>query len=163
MTVSKFKIIALFFALVLFTGFQRENHFISCDSSGIIVKTYEYCLPGFEADKDTMTITTKEGYQSLLSKIWQQLRPDIKCKFPNVNFKKYALLVIQGGCNSACNWEAHFNVSDKKEDKEFLFSAAFDCIGHCKRAYMPSTYLILVPKLPEGYKVAFNVSHKEKD
>ena len=133
---------------LLCIGLKNKN-------SGIIVSDLDigkYLWPD-QLPQDEYIITNDSVYAELLELIPNDRRDD---KIPAVDFEKHTVLgkyASGGGCDIAF----HRNVEKNNRRKMYVYTIKVKTCGFCEKLGMSMNW-VLVPKLPEGYTVKFEVN-----
>ena len=141
----KISIISL---ILFFSGCEKDDIF-----EGIIVKEFDTgrCFPPFGNEPDEYVITNDSLYQELLT-IEKPVCDDYT--LPNIDFSTYTLL----GKYTVSDGEVKYYKREVIKDEgnlKYIYNIYMKCKNNNKAAI--SMNWVLVPKLPAGYSVEFNV------
>ncbi len=117
-------------------------------NEGIIEQSIDLFCVSFGNDQPV--IDSDSAYAAILS-------PDPQCKAPEIDFAKYTLLgqYVTGGCTMKLKRD----VTVDEGQQQYVYQVtARDC-GRCKKLVTAFNW-VLVPKLPAGWTVRFELEEK---
>lgn len=111
------------------------------------------CLDVYEgkAGRKEYVIDSQVAYDELKERLGQS------CSVPDIDFSRHTLLGMYGGGNNYCSVEYRRHVEDDRAHARYIFTLTVIERGFCKRAVRWHWHWVLVPKIPESYRVEFNV------
>lgn len=144
------KIIVLSLFVVVFSSCNKDP-FKNIDK-GIIVQEISFgtCIPP-EFSQPEHIIDDDTTYQQLLSS-----SPCAGYTLPHIDFNQYTLLGKYA--TGKCKAEFHRQVIRDDAAKTYNFTVYVFDKGICKSEPIDMNWVI-VPKLPQGYNVVFNIKH----
>ncbi|MEX2588999.1 MAG: hypothetical protein WD334_02265 [Chitinophagales bacterium] len=124
--------------------------------TGIIQQelNFENCF--IEKREDHYQIEDTAVYDSLISELSNEFLCD-SSSFPSIDFSKHALLGLwaDGG---GCSINFYRTAGDERSAKKYVYTVTVQECGFCEM-YGFSYNWVLVPKLPPGYSVKFQVKY----
>lgn len=135
-----------------------DNH--SCKpvstDPGILVSEPDFGTCFFEKEADYYLIEDSISYDSLINKFSNGILCENE-SFPVIDFSEYALLGLwaDGG---GCSINYYRTVGDIQDEHKYIYTVTVQECGFCEM-YGFSYNWVLVPKLPTGYTVDFQVKN----